>query len=107
MNACDNNPFFYESECVLHYCGKYISLDAVTESFTEMQKLFNCNVYSGFFSRDVVLEGGEGEGGIQNVGGEISPPKGPEKNTVCTLMHEDHSFNYSYPSVWPMKLIRV
>lgn len=26
-----------------------ISLDAVTKSSTEMQKLFNCNVYSGFF----------------------------------------------------------
>ena len=25
--------------------------------------------------------GGGGGGGIQNLGGEISPPKGPEKNT--------------------------
>ena len=27
------------------------------------------------------LGGGGGGGGIQNLGGEISPPKGPEKNT--------------------------
>ena len=26
--------------------------------------------------------GGGGGGGIQNLGGEISPPKGPEKNTA-------------------------
>ena len=59
---------------------------------------------SRVFSRDVVLGGklllwgeknvkniqktneicyclGGGGGGIQNLGGEISPPKGPEKNT--------------------------
>ena len=27
------------------------------------------------------LGGGGGGGGIQNLGGEIPPPKGPEKNT--------------------------
>ena len=30
--------------------------------------------------RNLLLFGGE----IQNLGGEISPPKGPEKNTGCT-----------------------
>ena len=34
--------------------------------------------------RNLLLFGGE----IQNLGGEISPPKGPEKNTVFMLLHK-------------------
>jgi len=40
-----------------------------------------CEKYPKKNKRNLLLFGGE----IQNLGGEISPPKGPEKSTVCKV----------------------
>ena len=49
----------------------------------------NCEKYPKN-KRNLLLFGGE----IQNLGGEISPPKGPEKNTVCSDIKHLHFLCY-------------